>query len=254
MVLTVSTVARLPAAQERRTRDIRRHAPCSACSIRHAALSADIAADDFRHLISIATDYGVKKGEVIFSEGERGDYIYSVTKGTVISYKLMSDGRRQITGFYFPGDFVGLVDNGTYAHSAEAATDARLFRYRLPELNALMRQHPAMEHRLAEIARHELVEAEEHALLLGRKTAREKIATFLVRIARQARDRGERSDLLNIPMSRSAIADYLGLTTETASRTFAEFAKSGLISGKAKKIGILDAARLHRIAEGEYGI
>lgn len=192
----------------------------------------------------------VNKGRTIFSEGERGDYIYSVIQGTVISYKMMSDGRRQVTGFHFPGDFLGLVEDGTYAHSAEAETDAYLFRYPLPELHSLMRQNPLMEHRLAEVARHELVEAEEHALLLGRKTAKEKIATFLVRIARQAKDRGERTDVLNLPMSRSAISDYLGLTIETTSRTLASLAKGGLISGKARKIKILNDVRLRAIAEG----
>ncbi len=252
MPFTVSNVARLPAAHRRRTQDVRQQAPCRACSIRHAAVEARVAADDFQHLISIASDYSIAKGTTIFCEGERGDYIYSVTEGTVMSYKLMLDGRRQITGFYFPGDFLGLVDSGAYAHSAEAATDARLFRYRLPELNALVLRHPMMEHRLAEVARHELVEAEEHALLLGRKTAKEKIATFLIRIARQARDRGERSDLLTITMSRSAIADYLGLTTETTSRTLASFAKDGLISGKARKVEILDEESLRRIAEGVH--
>ncbi len=252
MVLTVSTVARLPAAHQRRTHEVRLQAPCRACSIRHAAIEADVAAEDFRHLVAIASDFGVQKGQTIFGEGESGDYIYSVTQGTVMSYKLMQDGRRQVTGFYFPGDFVGLVDDGTYAHSAEAATDARLFRYRLPELNALMLRHPIMEHRLAEIARHELVEAEEHALLLGRKTAKEKVATFLLRIARQATDRGERPDLLTITVSRAAIADYLGLTIETTSRTLAGLTKSGLISGKARKIKILDEEKLREIAEGDY--
>jgi CRP/FNR family transcriptional regulator, anaerobic regulatory protein len=247
---TVSNVARLPATRRRRTQDIKPHAPCSACSIRHAAVGARVATNEFQRLVSVASDRDVKKGQMVFGEGERGKFIYSVTDGTVMSYKLMSDGRRQITGFYFPGDFIGLVDDGVYANSAEAVTDARLFAYPLPALNAVLLKHPVMGNRLAEVARHELVEAEEHALLLGRKTAKEKIATFLIKLSRHAQDRGEKRDLLDLSMPRAAIADYLGLTTETTSRTLTGFAKAGLISSKTNKIRILDEEILHQIAEG----
>ncbi len=249
MPLTVSNVVRLPATQRRRTQDIRPHAPCSACSIRHAAIGARVATDDFQSLVSVASNRSFEKGQMVFGEGEHGAFIYSVTKGTVMSYKLMSDGRRQITGFFFPGDFIGLVDNGCYAHSVEAVTETQLFCYPLPELNAVLLKHPIMEHRLAEIARHELVEAEEHALLLGRKTAKERIATFLIKLSRQAQDRGKEKDLLELTMTRAAIADYLGLTTETTSRTLTGFAKAGLISAKASKIQILDEETIRQIAE-----
>jgi CRP/FNR family transcriptional regulator len=165
-------------------------------------------------------------------------------------YKLLPDGRRQITGFLFPGDFLGLADDDVYAYSAEAVTDAALYRYRSEEMEALLARYPKMEKRLHTIASHELAEAQEQMLLLGRKTATEKVASFLLAFAERAALRGEGRDVLFMPMTRHAIADYLGITTETVSRTLSRFRHDGLISSpRNNQIEILDRDALCRISE-----
>jgi len=187
---------------------------------------------------------------MLFNEGDPAKFLYTVIGGTFQMYKLLPDGRRQITGFLFSGDFLGLADDGVYAYGAEAVTDAALYRYRFKEMEALLARYPEMENRLFTIASHELAEAQEQMLLLGRKTATEKVASFLLAFVERAAQRGEGSDILFLPMTRHAIADYLGITTETVSRTLSRFRHDGLISSpRNNEIEILKRDALCRISE-----
>jgi CRP/FNR family transcriptional regulator len=187
---------------------------------------------------------------MLFSEGDPAKFLYTIVRGIFQIYKLLPDGRRQITGFLLPGDFLGLADDDVYAYSAEAMTDAALYRYRFRELEALLVRYPGMENRLLVVASHELAEAQEQMLLLGRKTATEKVASFLLTFADRAAQRGEDSDVLFIPMTRHAIADYLGITTETVSRILSRLRHDGLISSPSNnQIEILDREALCRISE-----
>jgi CRP/FNR family transcriptional regulator len=235
--LDVGTISQLGDAFGREPRQIIPSSPCSACSIRHAASYASLTSDDHAHLASIASTRDVERGQMLFSEGDPAKFLYTVVGGTFQIYKLLPDGRRQITGFLFPGDFLGLADDDVYAYSAEAITNAALYRYR-------------MEQRLLTIASHELSEAQEQLLLLGRKTATEKIASFLLAFAERAAQRGEGRDVLFIPMTHYAIADYLGISAETVSRTISRFRQNGLISSpRSNQIEILDRDALCRFSE-----
>jgi len=187
---------------------------------------------------------------MLFIEGDPANFLYTVVRGTFQIYKLLPDGRRQITGFLFPGDFLGLASDDVYAYSSEAVTDTALYQYKFEELEALLTRYPEMGNRLFSIASHELVEAQEQMLLLGRKTVTEKVTSFLLAFAERAAQRGEGRDVLFIPMSRHAIADYLGTTTETVSRTLSQFRRDGLISSPSNnQIEILDRDALCRISE-----
>jgi CRP/FNR family transcriptional regulator len=187
---------------------------------------------------------------MLFNEGDPVKFLYTVVGGTFQMYKLLPDGRRQITGFLFPGDFLGLANDDVYAYSAEAITDAALHQYRFEEMERLLARYPEMENRLLTIASHELAEAQEQMLLLGKKTATEKVASFLLSFAERAAQRGEGRDVLFMPMTRNAIADYLGITTETVSRTLTRLRHDGLISSpRYKQIEILDWDALCRISE-----
>ena len=247
--LNISTISQLGDAVRREPRQIIPSSPCSACSVRHAASYASLTNDDHVHLASIASTCDVGRGHMLFIEGDPAKFLYTVVRGTFQMYKLLPDGRRQITGFLFPGDFLGLADDDVYAYSAEAVIDAALYRYRFRELEALLVRYPGMENRLLTIASHELAEAQEQMLLLGRKTATEKVASFLLAFAERAAQRGEGRDVLFIPMTRHAIADYLGTTTETVSRTLSRFRHDGLISPRNNPIEILDRDALCRISE-----
>jgi CRP/FNR family transcriptional regulator len=126
-----------------------------------------------------------------------------------------------------------------------------LCRFPRRKLELLLEKYPNMEHRLLSMASYELAAAPEQMLLLGRKSAREKIASFLLMLSRRATQRGQDGDPVSVPMSRNDIGDYLGLTTETVSRTFTQLKQGGIIALiQGGKVALSDRARLEDIAEG----
>ncbi|MGE0254876.1 MAG: cyclic nucleotide-binding domain-containing protein [Alphaproteobacteria bacterium] len=190
-------------------------------------------------------------GTDIFGEGEPAGALYNLTGGTVKLYKLLPDGRRQITGFLFPGDFLGLAMNEAYAHTAEAVGDVTLCRFPRGRFEGLLERLPRLEHRLLEMASNELAQAQDQMLLLGRKTATEKIASFLLLLSRRQAARGEPASPVRLPMGRADIADYLGLTVETVSRCFTALKTGGpirLLTSSA--VELRDRAALEALAEG----
>ena len=192
----------------------------------------------------------LEPGQTLFDEGEPADHVFNVTGGCLKLYKLLQDGRRQVTGFLFSGDFLGLASRTNYAYSAEALDKATLCRFQRNQLNLFLGRHPELEHELLDRASHELAEAQEQMLLLGRKSARERLASFLLLLSRRAAMRGAAEEPVLLPMGRNDIADYLGLTTETVSRTFTRLRKDGLVrllSGGA--VALCDRKSLTKVAE-----
>lgn len=203
---------------------------CEGCDIRHLAFCAGLDDVHTDQLEQIRVAIPLSAGDSLFMEGDAAETVYNLTEGALRVYKMLPDGRRQITGFALPGDFVGLSDDGIYAHSAEAIIDAKLCRFSRPQLDTLFRSHPEVEHRLLAITGDALVAAQEHMLLLGRMTPVEKMAAFLLRLAERAGRLGRAEDPLILPMSRGDIADFLGLTVETVSRTFTRLRSENLIA------------------------
>ncbi len=204
--------------------------PCAACEVRHLAVCSALETDDLDELDAILTHKELNAGDVLFDEGEPAKNVYNLTSGCLKLYKLLPDGRRQITGFLFAGDFVGLANSDDYIYSAEAVNDVALCRFEKQKLDALMSTHVSLEKRLLGMARFELAEAQEQILLLGRKTAKERIASFILMLSERAERRGEPGNPVVFPMNRNDIGDYLGLTTETVSRTMTRLRKSGAIT------------------------
>jgi CRP/FNR family transcriptional regulator len=197
----------------------------------------------------------VAAGRSFITEGDPAEHFFNVTAGNAKLFKLLPDGRRQITGFAGMGDFLGLAVSATYAFGAEALEPMKVCRFSRGKLRALLDDFPAMEKRLLEVASNELVAAQEQMLLLGRKNARERLASFL--IARAAMPSNclarepQMAVVIRLPMTRSDIADYLGLTIETVSRTLTRFKSEGLIDIPALgDIAILDHAALASMATG----
>lgn len=159
-----------------------------------------------------------KAGEEIYAQGEKADTLYQVAFGCVRVYRLLCDGRRQISAFHLAGDVFGFENDDSHHFFAEAvnATGLRSLR-KSAGSEAAMQMFP--------FTLRSLVRAQEHLLVLGRQTALERIAAFLLDIA----DRQGGSDAFEMPMSRNDIADYLGLTIETVSRSFSELKRQGLI-------------------------
>lgn len=226
-------------------------APCGACTVRHLTLCAALEEHELAEMSAIVSSVELARGDPLFDEGEPAQHLFNVTSGAVKVYKLLADGRRQMTGFLFPGDFLGLANEETYAYSAEAVTHTVLCRFPRRKLERLLERYPKMEHRLLGMVSHELAVAQEQMLLLGRKTAREKIASFLLMLSRRSVQRGQNGNPVVVPMSRNDIGDYLGLTTETVSRTFTQLKQGGSISLlPGGKVEMADRARLEDIAEG----
>lgn len=250
-MLSADTTTQVPPAAPRRTGEIGRAEPCSACAIRHAAVHSRVDARDFSNLLGVSTETALSARQTLFTEGDPANQLYSIRDGAMMIYKLTPDGRRQITGFLFQGDILGLMSEGRYICTAEAITETSLYCYPMPRIETLVQGDPAIERRLLEISRHELVEAQEQMLLLGRKTARERVASFLLKLARQARDRGGDGAEISILMSREVIGDYLGLTTETVSRTLTAFRRKGWVSFMdPHKIRLCDTMALDDVANG----
>lgn len=216
---------------------------CANCDIRPIAICGALQPIALSKLAAIAGTRRIDAGAQLIQEGEPAEEIFTLTEGMLKIYKLMPDGRRQITGFLIPGDLVGLAYGDNYIYSAEAVTDIVACRFRRGSLLALMADHPELEHRLLSRAGNELAAAQAQMLLLGRKTARERVATFLVELAER---RGVAPDEpMPLPMNRGDIADFLGLTIETVSRTLTLMRKAGLIALPDKhSVTITDPAGL----------
>lgn len=225
--------------------------PCGACPVRSLTICAALDPEEVRRLAEIIQTVRVEASQTVFGEGDAADTLYNVTSGTVKLYKLLPDGRRQITGFVTTGDFLGLAVNESYAYSAETVTACTLCRFPRRKMEALMDEFPKMQRRLFSMASNELAAAQDQMLLLGRKTAKEKICSFLIMLSQRAARRGHKENPVYVPMSRADIADYLGLTTETVSRTFTQLKTVGTISlQEGNKVLIADLDAIYDMAEG----
>lgn len=186
----------------------------------------------------------IRRDESLFCEGDPAQAMFIVLSGTVRLSKMLPDGRRQIIGFPEAGDLIGLAIDDDYLYSAEGVTQVRLRRIARARLDALMESHPELRTRLFSVAAQELAAAQRQILLLGRKTARERLCSFLMERKRAAAGR------IELPMSRTDIADYLGLTIETVSRTLSQLRAEGLIRMPTlHSLELADAGRVCDLAE-----
>jgi CRP/FNR family transcriptional regulator len=226
-------------------------ARCETCEIREISVCRSLAPHELARLQSIITSCQAEAGQPILHEGDPATDLFNVVSGAVKLYKLLPDGRRQMTGFLFPGDFLGIALNDTYVYTAEALTEVRLCRFPRPKLEALLAEIPALEHQLLGDVATELVAAQDQMLLLGRKTARERVASFLLMLSRRAERHGRPANPVALPMSRADIADYLGLTTETVSRTITQLRQSQTIEVATRgEIAIRNRDALAELSEG----
>lgn len=225
--------------------------PCAACPVRPLAICSDLAADQLSDLEKIVRHITIDAGGIIFDQGENASHRFNLTSGCVRIFKFLGDGRRQIVGFLFPGDFLGLAVEDEYAYGAEAVVKSHLCRFPQRDLDRLTARYPVLEKRLLEVASNELAIAQDQMVLLGRKSAEEKAVTMLLALSKRARRRGEPENPVYLPMTRADLGDYLGLTTETVSRTMTQLKTAGLIRlEKGNYVRLIDAEMLEEVAEG----
>ena len=225
--------------------------PCFGCAIRLISICGVLASDELREFRQTGTTVRHKAGTTIFFEGDAADSVYTLTSGTLRLSKLLPDGRRQIAGFIFPGDFLGLTMEDEHAFTAEVIADADLCRFPRRRFDAFLEEHPHLERRLYALAAHELAAARQQVVLLGRKTAAERVVSFLLMLGSRCREDGGVADKVHLPMSRSDIADYLGLRIETVSRELSALKAARLIQlTDTHTVRLLDPEQLEELAEG----
>lgn len=167
-----------------------------------------------------------ERNEEIFGEDEPAEYVYRVVSGAVRTMRFTSEGRRQILGFHLPGDVFGLELGDEHSLSAEAVAATDVIMVRRSVIEKAANDDMAAARSLLKLTGEQLASAREHALVLGRKGAGERVAAFLLQLANRFVAKRE----MDLPMSRADIADYLGLTIETVSRAFSEFERQSAIA------------------------
>lgn len=182
----------------------------------------------------------VHKRQTIVCEDETADRCFEIVRGVVRAYKLLPDGRRQIVDFMFPGEVFGLTTDKTYGYSADAVTDTTVRAFATTTLEHLAEERPVLAQSLRDAAYRELRAAQAHILLLGRKTAFERVASFLLSLSERGAKAARAEDAVWVPMSQADIADYLGLTTETVNRVMSQLRDSGMISAPSRGLIHLD--------------
>jgi CRP/FNR family transcriptional regulator len=224
----------------------------SQTALRAPSSSRDVAqraTPEIEGLAGIGITTQATPGQTIVLEGDACSHCFRVLRGAVRLYKSTIDGRRQLIDFLVAGDCFGLL-GAHYTYSAEAITHATLSKTSRTTLAAAVRAQPAVANRLIEVAAAELARAHEHMLLLGRKNAQEKVASLLVELARRI-GADETRPAFRLPISRQEMADHLGLTIETVSRTMTRLKDEGLIAlPTPHDIVLLHPARLAALADG----
>ena len=224
---------------------------CAVCGVREAAFCAVLTPSELQQLHAMSSQKIFEPGELIVEEDATVRQVANVLSGTIKLFKLLPDGRQQITGFLFGGDFLGPMLSGEYATFAEAVDRVELCLFDQDRLRERMDAWPHLERRLFEDATATLDRALDWMLLLGRKTASERVASFFVMLADRVGSKSDDSAVVEVPMSRSDIADYLGLTMETVSRQISALKKSGLVAAPSQhSLELTDLPALRRIAEG----
>lgn len=228
---------------------------CDACSVRNRALCGTLSREELTQLNLIGRFKELAPGEIIQSEPEGPNYFANVISGVVKLTKSLPDGRQQIVGLQFPSNFLGRPFGAASPYVAEAATEVRLCTFNRTQFESLAKTHPGLEHRLFENTLNELDAAREWMLLLGRKTATEKVASFLVMVGERSQPAGcgsanaTQGVKFDLPLTRYDIADFLGLTIETVSRQLSKLKTRRLIELTGPRtINVPDLPALKHVA------
>ena len=196
------------------------------------------------HAGLVATEFTYGKDEEIYGEDEPAEYVYQVIRGAVRTYKLLSDGRRQIGAFLLPGDVFGLESGTAHRLAAEAIIDTTVRLVKRRSLDLAAGTDVRVARKLWAVTAGELRHAEDHMLLLGRKSAMERVANFLLEMDRRLAVAG----MMALPMCRRDIGDYLGLTLETVSRALSQLHGEGVLGfSGARQIVLRNRQRLRNM-------
>ncbi len=224
---------------------------CDLCVVRNRAICAALDDRELEALNAIGRRRNLAAGESLIWEGEDSVLVANVIEGALKLSTGTEDGREQIVGVVYPSDFIGRPFGSTNGYGVTALTDARVCVFSRRDFDAFAREHPALEHKLLDRTLGELDRTRRWMLLLGRKSASEKVASFLLEMSERLVEPGCKVDfglpgrVLNLPFSRQQIADVLALTIETVSRQFTRLKADGIVDLPSRReVVILDRAAL----------
>lgn len=221
---------------------------CAACGVRLVSVCAALTTDELDRLEAISQHVHLDTRQALFHQDNAAGAVYNVTEGMLRLSRLLPDGRRQVVGFAMVGDFLGLALPERFTVTAEALTPTRLCRFEKRAFAGLVAEAPHLLQRLYERAGYELTLAQDHMMLLARRTAEEKVASFLLGLRARYGRIGRSSVTVELPMGRQDIADHLGLTIETVSRMLNRLDRDRAILIVPGGVRLLDGGRLAALA------
>jgi CRP/FNR family transcriptional regulator len=228
---------------------------CDACAVRHRAVCGALSQTEIGRLNAIAHHRTVSPGQAIVADQDRVVSFANIISGVVKLTKTMSDGRQQIVGLQFASDFIGRPYRDRSAYEVTAVNDVHLCTYDRGQFERLVQEFPGFERRLFENTLDELDAAREWMLLLGRKSAEEKVASFILMVSKRLEAVGCQSGQVSgppkfeLPITRAEIADFLGLTIETVSRQFSRLKAKKIIGLEgARTVVVIDAPHLEQVS------
>lgn len=229
---------------------------CDTCAVRHRAVCGALSRTEIEQLNAIAHHRTVLQGQAIVAEQDRVTSFANIISGVVKLTKTMSDGRQQILGLQFASDFIGRPYRDRSGYEVTAVNNVHLCTYDRGQFERLVREFPGFEHRLFENTLDELDAAREWMLLLGRKSAEEKVASFILMVSKRLDAVGCQGQTggsvkFELPITRAEIADFLGLTIETVSRQFSRLKAKKIIGLEgARTVVVIDPAHLEQASSG----
>lgn len=227
------------------------HSGCDPCAVRHGGVCGALEGRDIEKLNRISHRRTFSAGQIILAEGAHAEFFAAIIGGVVKLTKTLADGRQHIVGLLFPGDFLGRAFRAENKYYAEAATDVELCCFPRVGFEKLLAECPAVENCLFQLTLNELDACQEWMLLLGRKSAEERVASFLLMIARRATPPANEVAQFQLPLARSDIADCLGLTIETVSRQITRLKSRNIIELVSnREILVPNMALLEEAANG----
>lgn len=212
---------------------------CSLCDVREQSICADMSPREVAHIEKIMAHRHVPQHKALLEEGAPNDCLYVIVSGSFRLTKYLEDGRRQVTGFLFKSDFFGVRPCEESAYTAEALEDSYVCRFPHAYLEEIAATSPKIKDRLIARGQTEYHKAQDHIVLLGKKSAEERVLSFIKMIARSQGGGADGERAVALPMPRQDIADYLGLRLETLSRTLALLKKKGVLKEVSRKSLVL---------------
>ncbi|SEL47899.1 CRP/FNR family transcriptional regulator, anaerobic regulatory protein [Pseudoxanthomonas sp. GM95] len=222
---------------------------CRVCLVRHLAVCTALPADQASALEQLTGDTRLHAGELLAREGDLRRYVFTVQTGALRRTRTLADGRRLVAGFLMPGDYIGFSSATHYRHTIEAITDSTLCAVSHEGMRTLCATYHGLEHELMQRACIELDATRDKLMALARMTPPERLAGFLLDMVQRRQRQGLDDAVVALPMTRTDIADYLGLTIETVSRCFTKLRGEGLIATPdPHTVQLLDRKKLELLA------